>query len=142
MLYLRLKLLQIANLYIRIKLCNGNTIKTIHIALVVALKIPFHNGCIPGNNHTLYIPLSNSTFPVPIFKPSDYLSIAFIHRTITLAVNNIIAENLLYSSNIFIQPTSKVFSNNFFHSVLPFILSIVSATEIHSVYLPFHINSL
>lgn len=140
MLYLRLKLLQIANLYIRIKLCNGNTIKTIHIALVVALKIPFHNGCIPGNNHTLYIPLQNSTFPVPILKPSDYLFNAFIHRVITLIVNNIIAKNLFYSINTFIQPTLKIFSNNLFHSAP--IHSFLSSTEIHSAYLPFHLNSL
>lgn len=118
MLYLRLKLLQIANLYIRIKLCNGNTIKTIHIALVVALKIPFHNSCITRNNHTFYIPLQNSTFLIPILKPSDYLSNSFIHRAITLAVNNIVAENLFYSINIFIQLALKIFSNNFFHSAL------------------------
>ena len=42
MLCLRLKLLQITNLHIRIKLCNGNSIKTIHIALVITFKIPFH----------------------------------------------------------------------------------------------------
>lgn len=118
MLCLRLKLLQITNLHILIKLGNSNPIKTIHIALVVTLKIPFHNGCIPGNNQTLYIPLQNSPFPVPIFKPSDYLSNAFIHRTITLAVNNIIAKNLFYNINIFIQPTLKIFSNNRFHSGL------------------------
>ena len=47
MLCLRLKLLQITNLHIRIKLGNSNPIKTIHIALVVTLKIPFHNSCIP-----------------------------------------------------------------------------------------------
>lgn len=118
MLCLRLKLLQITNLHIRIKFGNSNSIKTIHIALIVTLKIPFHNSCIPVNNHTLYIPLQNSTFLVPILKLSDYLSNTFIHRTITLAVNNIIAENLFYSINIFIQPALKIFSNNFFHSAL------------------------
>ncbi len=115
---LRLKLLQITNLHIGIKLSNGNSVKTIHIALVVTLKIPFHNGCIPRNNHTLYIPLQNSTFPVPIFKPSDYLPNTFIYRTITLAVNNIVAKNLLYNINIFIQSALKIFSNNLFHSAL------------------------
>ena len=86
MLCLRLKLLQITNLHIRIKLGNSNPIKTIHIALVVTLKIPFHNGCIPRNKHPLYIPLQNSTFSVPILKPSYYLSDAFIHRTIMLSI--------------------------------------------------------
>lgn len=119
MLCLRLKLLQITNLHIRIKLCNGHSIKAIHIFLIVTLKKPFHNGCIPGNNQTLYIPLQNSPFPVPIFKPSDYLSNAFIYRTITLTVNNIVAKNPLYSINIFIQPALKILSNNLFHSVLP-----------------------
>lgn len=118
MLRLRLKLLQIANLHIIIKLSNGDSIKTIHISLVVTLKIPFHNGCIPENNHTLYIPLQNSTFPVPILKPSDYQSNAFIYWTITLAVNNIFAKNTLYSINIFIQPALKIFSYNIFHSEL------------------------
>ena len=118
MLCLRLKLLQITNLHIRIKLGNGHSIKAIHIALIVTLKIPFHNGCIAGNNHTLYIPLQNSTFAIPILKPSDYLSNPFIHRTITFAVNNIIAKSLLYSINIFIQPALKIFSNNRFLSAL------------------------
>lgn len=118
MLCLRLKLLQITNLPILIKLGNTNPIKTIHIALVVTLKIPFHNSCITGNNHTFYIPLQNSTFLISILKPSDYLSNSFIHRTITLAVNNIVAENLFYSINIFVQPALKIFSNNFFHSAL------------------------
>ena len=68
MLFPRLKLLQITNLHIRIKLGNGNSVKTIHIALIITLKIPFHNSCITGNNHTLYIPLQNSTFPVPILS--------------------------------------------------------------------------
>ena len=86
---------------------------------MVTLKIPFHNSCIPWRNHTLYIPLQNSTFPVPIIKPSDYLSNAFIYWTITLTVNNIIAKNLFYIINIFIQPSLKIFSYNIFHSVLP-----------------------
>ena len=101
MLYLRLKLLQITNFHIRIKLSDGNSIKAIHIALIITLKIPLYNSCILRNNHTLYIPLQNSTFAVPILKPSDYLSDAIIHRTITLTVNNIVAKNLLYSINIF-----------------------------------------
>ena len=102
MLCLRLKLLQITNLPIRIKLRNGNPVKTIHIAIIVALKIPLYNNCISWNNHTLYIPLQNRTFPIPVFKPSDYLSNAFIYRTITLTVNNIVTENLFYNSNIFV----------------------------------------
>lgn len=118
MLCLRLKLLQITNLHICIKLSNGNSVKTIHITFIITLKIPFHNGCIPRNKRPLYIPLQNSTFSVPIPKPSAYLSNAFIYRTITLAVNNIIAENLLYSINIFIQPALKIFSYNIFHSEL------------------------
>ena len=118
MLCLRLKLLQITNLHIFIKLGNGHSIKTVNIALVVTLKIPFHNGCIPGNNHTLYIPLQNSTFPVPILKLSDYLSNTFIYLTITLTVKNIIAKNLFYSINIFIQPALKILSYNLFHSAL------------------------
>ena len=118
MLCLRLKLLQITNLHILIKLCNGNSVKTIHIALVITFKIPFHNSYIPGNHHTFYIPLQNSTFPVSIPKPSDYLSNAFIYWTITLTVNNIIAKNLFYIINIFIQPALKIFSYNIFHSEL------------------------
>ncbi len=136
MLCLRLKLIQITNIPIRIKLRNGNPIKTIHIAIIVSLKIPFHNSCIPGNNHTLYIPLQNSTFPIPIFKPSDCLFNAFIHRPITPTINNIVTENLFYNSNIFIQPTLKIFSDNIFYS--PCILSIISPIEIHSAYLLFH----
>ena len=115
---LRLKLFQFTNLHFCIILSNGNSIKAIHIFLVITLKKPFHNSCITRNNHTLYIPLSNSTFPVPIFKPSDYLSNTFIHRAIAFAVNNIIAENLPYSITIFIQPALKIFSNNRFHSAL------------------------
>lgn len=95
MLCLRLKLLQITNLHICIKLGNGHSIKTIHTDLVITLKIPFRNSCITRNNHTLYIPLQNNTFSVPILKPSYYLSDAFICWTIILTVNNIIAENLL-----------------------------------------------
>ena len=118
MLCLRLKLFQITNLHICIKPNNGNSVKTIHIALIITLKIPFHNGCISGNNHTLYIPLQNSTFLVLISKPSDCLSDTFIHRTITLTVNYIFAKDLLYNINIFIQPALKIFSYNIFHSEL------------------------
>ena len=143
MLRLRLKFFQFTNLHIRTKFGNSHSIKAIHISLVVTFKTLFRNGCIPGNNHTHNIPLQNSTFLVPILKPSDYLSNAFIYRTIALAVNNIVAKNLLCSINIFIQSALKIFSNNLFHSAFPpFILSTVFSTEIHSAYLPFHINSL
>ena len=111
-----LKLFQFKNFHIRIKLGNGHSINAIHIVLLITLKIPFQNGCIPENNHALYITLPNSTFPIPIRKPSDYLSNAFISRTITLTVNNIVAKNLFYSINIFIRPTLKIFSNNLFLS--------------------------
>lgn len=112
-----LEFFEIVYFFVFIELCDGYTVKGSRSVAVVALEIPLDDYCVLADVDLFDVPFFYSSFLVPVAEPLLDLPDSPIFRTVAFAVDDVVCKYIGQGFLVFVQPSGKIVSDDFFHYV-------------------------